>query len=213
MSPPATHLRDLIDRQPCALVRIGVDGRVLAANRAAMALLGASDVEAIRAVRIPDRLAADDRVAWEAFVSRVAAGAADSINCELDDLRAERRFLEFAAVPLLDHPDGVPSILANARDRSETLGLEKALADSRVEHDAVHESMRRLESMAAVGRLALDLGAQLQAAASSVDRRSRELLERSALTAPERTALEALRREAVAVASLARQMAQRDGTS
>jgi hypothetical protein len=67
-------------------------------------------------------------------------------------------------------------------------------------------SSRSLEAAAGAGRIAREVGRELQEASSSIDRRARQLLERSSVDAGERQEIEALRVDAVAITSLARQI-------
>jgi PAS domain S-box-containing protein len=205
---PARHLRDLLDRQPAPLLRVGVDGRLLAANRAALKLLGTDDVALVRATRLPDRLAPGDRQAWDDFMARAARGGGPaSILCEIEDLGGSRRAIELNGMTF-DHHDGVPSLLVTARDATETARTEKALADSRVEIEALSHNIRQLERLARVGRLALDVTTELQDAAGNIDQHARSLLTGGSLGAKERAEVEALQTAAVGVSSLVRQLLQ-----
>jgi len=67
--------------------------------------------------------------------------------------------------------------------------------------------------MATAGRVAVASSQELQEAVEAVDRRSRQLLAQCALDDVNRTEIETLRRDAIAAASLVRQLVQVFGES
>src|SRR5688572_4864583 len=78
------HLRTLLERQPSCLMRIGVDGTLLAVNGAALGLLGATDLAQVLGTPFQDRIAGEPAVVWQDFTERLAAGPV-SFECELTD--------------------------------------------------------------------------------------------------------------------------------
>jgi len=81
----------------------------------------------------------------------------------------------------------------------------KVLADQRVELRQLADNSRSLEPLAAAGRLAVDVGRELQELTAEIDSRARFLLSLSTLESSYRSELETLRAEAIRAASLARQ--------
>jgi hypothetical protein len=86
--------------------------------------------------------------------------------------------------------------------------IEKALADQRVELEALDENARNLECLAGVGRAALTAARELETMIMAVEAHTEFLLARSAVDADDREAVEALRGEAITGASLVRQIIQ-----
>jgi chromosome segregation ATPase len=83
---------------------------------------------------------------------------------------------------------------------------EKSLADHRIEVQSMDVAARRLEPMAAAGRLALDLARELVTAVADIDARAACLVAESPVDSSNREQAEQLRADAVRVASLARQI-------
>ena len=98
--------------------------------------------------------------------------------------------------------------LADAAAQAEE--YSKALADRRVELQSIERNSRNLELLAAAGRLALDIGRELQSLVAAVDVRARLLLDQCSLESADRDEIEALRSDVIRAASLARQIVQVD---
>ena len=84
--------------------------------------------------------------------------------------------------------------------------LEKALADQRVELRSLNENARNLEGLAAAGRAALEIARDLHTVVEAVDARTQHLLAQSSTEEADRHVIEALRDDAIAAASLTRQI-------
>jgi hypothetical protein len=123
------HLRRLLDIQPGCLLRLGADGTVLAANDAALALLGVtSGAQALGrdfAVWVPP----DQRDRWRAFAIGIAAGHPASIECDITAPSGDLHPTLFHSVPLPEHPDGVASIAVAARAVSGQRQREAAIVE------------------------------------------------------------------------------------
>ncbi len=129
----AAHLRRLIESQPTCLMRVGLDGALLAVNEAAQKLLGAAGLTAVLGTFMAERVAPAHRQAWKSFADRLATGKSGSLECTLLDLAGVERTILMQGVPLLDHPDRVPSMLLALRDvtsaqRIETVAVEQDLS-------------------------------------------------------------------------------------
>jgi len=188
--PPATdanadeaaHLRRFIETQPFCLMRVGIDGGVLAANEAALGLLGARDLSQVLGSNVIKWMVSGAEDHWRQFSARVAIGAASSFECQLTDLTGTPRTVLLQGVPLLEHPDGVPSMILGARDISTSLRIEDALrignpdklppapqGDAK-EIAAQHAKLEALERLLKEGRTHLQgLRTQLQQAISERD--------------------------------------------
>ena len=128
----AVHLRRLIEKQPACVLRVGIDGLVLAANDAAVSLLGAEGLTQVLGTKLTERIIRRHHEQWEEFAARIREGTSSSIECDLTDLSGGRRTILLQGVPLLDHADGIPSMILAARDTSTYRRLETALREREV---------------------------------------------------------------------------------
>jgi PAS domain S-box-containing protein len=145
----AAHLRRLIEGQPTCLMRLDDEGRLLAANGAALGLLGATLLEEALGRSLRDQIAPEHQGRWRDFADRVSSGVPSSVECDLTDFSGADRVVLLQGVPLLDHPDGVPSMLVTARDIFASRNLEQVLVEREVEIeiDAAIEEQQRVERM------------------------------------------------------------------
>ena len=128
-SVEVAHLRHLLDSQPACLMRLGVDGTVLAANDAALMLMGVSSgaqaLERDFAAWVPP----DQRDRWRAFTIGVAKGSPASIECDITTPSGDRHPTLFHGVPVTEHPDGVASLAVAARAVAGQRQLEAAMVE------------------------------------------------------------------------------------
>jgi len=155
LSPPveAAHLRRLLDTQPSCLMRLGAEGTVLAANDAALMLLGLSSRAQALGNDFALWIAADHRERWRAFSASVIDGAPASVECDLVTPSGERQATLFHAVPLRDHPDGLASIAVAARAvagqrqlEAAVVEREEALREFEIERRLARERLDELET-------------------------------------------------------------------
>lgn len=220
-SVEVVHLRRLLDIQPCCLLRLGADGTILAVNDAALMMLGGgSRAQALGrdfALWIPP----DQREPWKAFTLGVVRGSPSSIECDVAGASGTRFPTLFHAVPLADHPDGVPSMAVTARVITAQRQLEAAVSElTKRVHERSAELKGREEALAAAedARRAADEGRaralvevrQLEMALNEFADRQRAGAEsdRSRLEAAAHQAQQALARSEQREQSLA---AERDG--
>ena len=128
--PVTDHLRWVVEKQPSCLMRIAADGLVLAANDAALTLLGAETHPQVLGKQLKTLIAPAHHDAWLAFVDKVTHGSSQSFECDLHDVAGATHSVVLHGVPLLDHEDGVPSLLLSARDAAALRGVEAALHES-----------------------------------------------------------------------------------
>jgi hypothetical protein len=108
------YLRRLLDRQPACLVRVRLDGVLLACSDAALGLFGVGTLGGILKTNLTDRLVPADRAKWQEFTTRVWAKGAGSLDaCSPTTARPPG-----AGHRVKDHPDGVDSLLLSLRDQS-----------------------------------------------------------------------------------------------
>src|SRR5262245_39634881 len=123
----ADHLRRIVEKQPACLFRVGVDGLILASNDAGLGLLGAQHPAQVLGGFLTTWILPDHHKAWREFAHAVTAGISQSMECELTDVTGNRRLVDFHGVPLIDHADGIPSLILGARDTTAQRRLEAAL--------------------------------------------------------------------------------------
>ena len=123
----ATYFRRLIEKQPAVLMRVALDGAVLAANDAALGLLGAEDLNQLAGLMLPACVAPEHRDRWNEFTAAIANGTSKSFECLFTNLVGTCRQIVFHGVPLLDHHDGVPSVILSAHDMSALRRSEEVI--------------------------------------------------------------------------------------
>jgi chromosome segregation ATPase len=129
-TPEADHLRWIVEKQPSCLMRIGADSVVLAANDAALALFGAERASQVLGTSLTGFVAASHRDIWLGFVAKVTAGSPHSLECVLNDVSSSERHVVLHGVPLLDHADGIRSVLLSIRDNNAIRRMEAALHET-----------------------------------------------------------------------------------
>jgi chromosome segregation ATPase len=149
----AAHLTRLLERQPACLMRVGLDSVLLATNDAALSLLGATQLGQVLGTALTERLVPAHQALWPDFADRVWKNASGSIECDMVDLSGAARTVLVQGVALVDHPDGIESMLATVRDVSanrhlETTlrGFEKTLPEQEAASLLVNELRGQLEA-------------------------------------------------------------------
>jgi PAS domain S-box-containing protein len=140
------RLRLLIERQPTCLMRIGVDGVILAANDAALRQLGASQLGQALGRRFTQWMIPNHRDRWLDLVRRAYHRGAASVECELLDLAERRHAVQLQAVRQPPHPDGLESMTVAVREISGMSRLEQALQDQEAAGLALAAARGRLET-------------------------------------------------------------------
>ncbi len=123
----ADRLRTLLDKLPSCLMRVGVDGTLLAVSDTARDLLGARDLGAALGSNFIDRLRGDASAVWGDFAQRVSHDGSGSAECEMEDLAGVRRVVVLQGVAVPHHPDTHASVLVAVRDISTARRLEASL--------------------------------------------------------------------------------------
>ena len=122
-------LRALLERQPSCLMRVGIDGTLLAVSDAALSLLGARALAHVLETSLTERLDGDAEHVWSDFVRRVLQAGSASVECEMNDLAGVRRAVILQGVSLPLHPDGADSLLLTFRDVSTARRLQASLQE------------------------------------------------------------------------------------
>jgi PAS domain-containing protein len=119
-SSDASYLRRLLERQPACLIRVRLDGVLLACNDAALSLFGSGARRAVLNTNLTDRIVRAQCTTWQEFMTRCWANGAASVECHLviPDDNARPGLVQ--GVALENHPDGFESLLLNRRDQSQT---------------------------------------------------------------------------------------------
>ena len=110
-------------------MRLGADGTVLAANDAALTLLGVKSGAQALGRDFSFWLPEDQCDRWRAFSGAVVQGYPASIECDIAASSGDRHPTLFHGVPLADHPDGVTSIAVAARSVSGQRQLGAAIVE------------------------------------------------------------------------------------
>lgn len=175
--PADERLRTIIESAPVGLILASSDGNVLAANQAALGLLGAERFSDVRGRPLSGFVVADHRQAITDLLARVCHGETDSLECDLAGPDHARRAVEARGVPLQREATGPAVFLGAIWDTStraaafeqELVRFESALSDANQERihlasqwaadrDALHSQLRESET------LRTELAAQLLAA-------------------------------------------------
>jgi PAS domain S-box-containing protein len=138
-SVEVVYLRRLLDIQPGCLLRLGEDGTVLAANDAALMLLGVKSHAEVLGRDLASWFPPDQRDRWRAFTIGVIQGVPASIECDITTPPGDLHPTLFHGVPLADHPDGGVSMAVTARAVSIQRRLEAAV----VQHE---DRLRELDA-------------------------------------------------------------------
>ena len=139
-SSDASYVRWLLERKAACLVRVRLDGVLLACNHAALGLFAAGERGALLDSNLIDRLVAADRTQWDEFVARCSANGAASFECHLVIRDDNARPVLLQGVPLTDHPDGVESLLLHLRDQSQA--LDRSIESAAIDHFENEERQR-----------------------------------------------------------------------
>jgi hypothetical protein len=140
------RLRFLIERQPTCVLRVALDGVILAANDAALGQLGASQLGQALGHRLTQWMLPHHRDRWLDLARRAYQNGAASIECELLDLTERRHAVQLQAVKQPPHPDGMESITVAVREISGMSRLERALQDQEAAGLALADARGRLEA-------------------------------------------------------------------
>jgi hypothetical protein len=157
-SSDASYLRRLLERQPACLIRVRLDGVLLACNDAALRLLGVGAPRAVLNTNLTDRIVPAQRTRWQEFATRCWANGAASLECDLVIGDDDARPVLVQGVALKDRPNGVESLLLHFRDQSQTHRLEHSIQSAendRVGNEERHRAARDQVEEATVERLKL----------------------------------------------------------
>lgn len=173
-SVDAEHLRRIVEKQPACLMRVGIDGLILAANDAALGLFGAQQPADVLGGLLMKWIVPAHQGGWKEFLRTVSAGISQSVECDLTDVSGTQRSVVFHGVPLVDHADGIPSVILGARDASALRRLEIALQES----EAIRQKLAAVPTPLAIENVSVelkDLQAKLDEAEADRDRLERAL--------------------------------------
>src|SRR5581483_3208015 len=142
-SADAVHLRRLLDILPTCVIRVRLDGSMLACNAAGLNLLAAETLASVLDTNLADRIATEDRAKWHEFTARVWAKGAASLEVRIA-VDGDARPVVVRGVAITDHPDGVESLLLNLRDASPIHRLEHAVRSAEVRRAAEEQRGREM---------------------------------------------------------------------
>ena len=183
------RLRAVIESAPVSLIVVSVDAKVLAANQAALTLLGAASLDDVRGHELTNFVSPRDRDAVAYFVRRVCYGQAGSLEYELAGPGDVHRTVATRAVPAWREGTG-PAVFLGAtwevtqgatRSPAAPQEILQELAEIRRVHRALRDEHDRVIATLRAEREALEAQlADLQrrcgelAAQHDADRRERD---------------------------------------
>src|SRR5262249_26088365 len=141
----ASHLLYLLEKQPSCLLRVGMDGTLLACNDAGLSLLGRDGLADVLNKPFQSNIVVDHHKGWADFTGRVVATGAGSFECDFAGSDGVPRHVLLQAIALRNHPDAIDSMLVAVRDVSPMRRLEATLRGEQQAQARVKEIERELE--------------------------------------------------------------------
>ena len=135
------RFRTMFESAPTAMVLLGIDGSVVAANRSLEALLGYSEDD-LRELRLGELVHPDDREDGAQLYAQLVKG-------ERDGYRREARFVTKAGETVVTH-----LAAALVRDADGKPNYVIGMAEDVTERRVLEEQLRQSQKLEAVGRLA-----------------------------------------------------------
>jgi PAS domain S-box-containing protein len=206
--PPDLHLRAVLERLPVAVLRIEVNGTLLAVNQAGLGLLGAHALKEVLGTSLLRYVQESGRDRCQRLLEDAGHGQGGSVEIDLCSLTGTPHTLEVQAVPHPGAPDAAASVMVTLRDvtRSRQLAqsLESATARQsdadvqlqaaldevqqlRARHDALHAERQHDAAQAATQQA--EWQRRLDAAAEDIARASTRSNDLERLLADERASL------------------------
>lgn len=133
------HLRRLLDTQPACLLRVSADGDLLAVNDAGLRLFGVSDRKRLLGQRLARHLGPDAQDALTRFLATVREDAEGSIERHVIAEDGTCFPVVFHGAPVIDPPDGIPSVLLAVENRFQAAATDGGPASDTGTH-AGHDS-------------------------------------------------------------------------
>lgn len=127
VSAAEARLLNIIEHQPMCLVRVAVDGTLLAVNEAALVMLGADSLQKVLNTSLAGFVA--DGAGLRRFVGQIADGTRGSLEVEFTSLTGNRSTVLMSGSPA-PSSGGLNSALLAFRDLSEQRRLEQSLLDA-----------------------------------------------------------------------------------
>jgi PAS domain-containing protein len=141
-SSDASYLRRLLERQPACLIRVRLDGVLLACNDAALSLFGVGARRAVLNTNLTDRIVPAQRTKCQEFMTRCWANGAASVECHLVIPDDNARPVLVQGVALKNHSDSFESLRLNRRDQSQTHRPEHSIQSAEIDRVANEERQR-----------------------------------------------------------------------
>jgi hypothetical protein len=125
--PTDLHIRAVLERLPVAVLRIDVNGTLMAVNQAGLGLLGADSLAQVLGTSflayLDDSLVAPCR----RLLEDAGEGVGGSLEIDLRGLTGTPHALEVHAVPHPGAPDATPSVMVTLRDVTRARQLAQVL--------------------------------------------------------------------------------------
>lgn len=169
-APDVSQLVETLEKQPACLMRIALDGTLLAANDVALSLLRATSLDEVLEQSFVSRFLPGQGAMWDEFASRVWTSGSGSAECELTDGHGTRP-VQLNAVARRDHPDGIDSLFLTVRDATATRRLEEAVREAaRIQALATEQQRELQQARVEFARLSARLHEAAREQASARDR-------------------------------------------
>ena len=137
------RLRVLLEKAPACLMRVAVDGTILAMNVATLDLVEADGPDQVVDQSWYERIAPESRAACSGFIERAAHGERGSLECDLLGFSGTQRKVVMHAVCAPVDAGGEPSALVGIRGLDKTRGLEARLEEGVEQHRQRLEALQR----------------------------------------------------------------------
>jgi PAS domain S-box-containing protein len=142
------RLKLIVESAPVSLILAGPEGRILAANRAALASFAMERPDQVVGHTFDRYVAPEDRARVAAFVADVCSGQSGSLEYDLIDQNGTRRTLETRAVPLRRESTAVAAFLGatwDVTDRRRQLAVPAAASVNAPHHATRAAELEALE--------------------------------------------------------------------
>ena len=127
VGPGEARLLAIIEHQPMCLVRVAVDGTLLAVNEAALVMLGTDSLQKV--LNTPFTRFVGDQDGCRRFIGQIADGTRGSLEVDFTGMTGSRSTVLLSGSPA-PPSNGLNSALLTFRDLSEQRRLEQSLLDA-----------------------------------------------------------------------------------
>ena len=128
--PADLHLRAVLERLPVAVLRIDVNGTLMAVNQAGLGVLGAGSLAEVLGTSFLAYLDDSQGAPCRRLLEDAGHGLGGSLEIDLRGLTGTPHALEIHAVPHPGAPDATPSVMVTLRDVTRARQLAHVIEDA-----------------------------------------------------------------------------------